>query len=427
MMVGFEEMVLKCPDGDARTYVRDAIRCYESGAYRAAIVSAYIAVCFDLIEKLRILASAGDPAAAKEVETLSNLQTQHERNDQNAISGLLTFERNLLEVFRDKFAFFGIDEFDQLSRLRFDRNRCAHPSFTKSSEPFQPSAELARLHIRNAIEHVVSQPPKQGKAALAALEATVLAPYFPDKIPEIVARLKGSGLSNARPSLTKAFIDELAFGLATKGHAYYSRQVIPAVVAAVIEIDRVNALPRAIQNTQKLLANPDKDAVRNGAALAIIVSEVAEALDEPSKATMSAWLVKNEEPLLAGIVRRALRISWLRNDAVKAIPRLTRDHMSRLSGELPPELLEHAAVLFSTSPNWEAANSFAAKIAVPYAANFTAADIETILKNSRDGKGDLRRSHGLAEFVEALYNTSPLGDGAISKLLEQYDHEDYKR
>ncbi|MDW9500286.1 hypothetical protein CN198_18975 [Sinorhizobium meliloti] len=427
MMVGFEEMVLKCPEGDARTYVRDAIRCYESGAYRAAIVSAYVAVCFDLIEKLRILASAGDAAATVETEALSNLQTRHERDDQAAIGGLLVFERSLLELFRDKFDFFGIDEFEQLSRLRFDRNRCAHPSFTRANEPFQPTAELARLHIRNAIEYVVSQPPKQGKAALAGLQATVLAPYFPSKTPEIVARLKGSGLGNARPSLTKAFIDELAFGFATKGNPYYSKLAIPPVISAVIEIDRVNALQRAIQNTQKILANPDKDAVRMGAALVVWISEVAEALDSASKATMSTWLAKNEEESLAGIVRRALRISWLKDDAVKSIPRLTREQMGRISGDLPTELLEHAATLFSTSPNWDTANSFAAKVAIPYAANFRASDIDMIFRNAREGKGDLRGSHGFTDFVEALYNVSPLGAAAISALLEQHGHEDYKR
>lgn len=427
MIAGFEELALRCPDTSAKQHILEAMKCYEGGAYRAAIVSAYVAVCFDLIEKLRILSAGGDTAATKEVEHLTNIQTQHERNDPSAIPSLLAFERSLLELFRDKFEFFGIDEFEQLSRLRFDRNRCAHPSFTKSSEPFAPSAELARSHIRGAVEHALSQPPRQGKAALAGLEATINSPYFPTETSEIVIRLRASGLNNSRPSLMRAFVDELTFGYTKPGHGYHKKSIIPQVVAAAIEIDRASALPRAITAAEKLLATTDTHAVRIGAGLVLTLMEVAERIDAATRVTMAKWLVKNEEPSLGGIVRRALKIEWLRPEAEKVIQRLTREELGRMSSKLPAKMLSRAAVLYAESPNWDAANSFAAKVAVPNAADFSEADLELIFDHVNKGRGDLRGSHGFHDFIEALYDSHTLGEASISALLDKHELQDFKR
>ena len=39
MMLGFEEMIVRCVDEEAKVHIREAVRCYEAGAYRASIVS----------------------------------------------------------------------------------------------------------------------------------------------------------------------------------------------------------------------------------------------------------------------------------------------------------------------------------------------------------------------------------------------------
>lgn len=189
MIADLEGLILKCPDENARSHIREGVRCYEGGAYRAAIISAYVAVCFDLIEKVRSLSAAGDAEAKTLLSVLSNLQDQQKKNDPKAITGLLEFERNLLEVFRDKFDFFGAHEFEDLARLRQDRNRCAHPTFLLSSLPYSPSAELARLHLYNALSLVLTQPPRQGRAALDSLSRVILSATFPTSAEDALERL----------------------------------------------------------------------------------------------------------------------------------------------------------------------------------------------------------------------------------------------
>ena len=163
LVSNLDELVLTCLDQNARIGIEEAIKCYNSGAYRAAIVTTYVTICFDLIEKLKSLAASGDGDAKTAESELTAAQIQHDQGNQQGIERLLKFERGLLELFKDKFEFSGVNEFNDLSRLREDRNRCAHPSFLKTDVPFTPSAEQARLHIRNAIVHVCSQEPKQGK------------------------------------------------------------------------------------------------------------------------------------------------------------------------------------------------------------------------------------------------------------------------
>jgi hypothetical protein len=55
-----DEFVTRCRTEEARTYVAEAVACYKAGAYRSCIVATWIAVVYDLIAKVRELASGGD-------------------------------------------------------------------------------------------------------------------------------------------------------------------------------------------------------------------------------------------------------------------------------------------------------------------------------------------------------------------------------
>ena len=72
-------------------------------------------------------------------------------------------------------------EHRDLSRLVEDRNRCAHPSISSADELYQPSAELARYHLRNAVEYLLQHPPVQGKAALSKVMADIDGALFPTR------------------------------------------------------------------------------------------------------------------------------------------------------------------------------------------------------------------------------------------------------
>ena len=79
-----------------------------------------------------------------------------------------------------------------LARLRDDRHRCAHPSQQSAEEPYEPPAELARTHLRNAVVHLLARPPLQGTKAWDRVWRAVTSEYFPDSEKDAIAALGDS-------------------------------------------------------------------------------------------------------------------------------------------------------------------------------------------------------------------------------------------
>ena len=110
-LADLDELVLLCRDERARSYISEAASCYRGGAYKAAIVSAWIAVCYDVIDKLRELSLSGDKAAEKIVEAMDRARAN------NDMANILKFEKTLLEVARDRFELISHLEHLDLDRL----------------------------------------------------------------------------------------------------------------------------------------------------------------------------------------------------------------------------------------------------------------------------------------------------------------------
>ena len=425
MMLGFEEMIVRCVDAEAKIHIREAVRCYEAGAYRAAIVSAHVSVCFDLIAKLRSLRAGGDAVAAAMVATLDGLQQQLSGGNQAAIKGLLEFERGLLEAFRDKFDFFGNQEFEELSRLRADRNRCAHPTFSHDTLPYAPPAELARLHIRSALTYVLSQLPKQGKAALASLRATVTSPYFPTVLKDAIERLKGAEIGTAREPLVRAFVDDLAFGWPDPTHAYHHNSNVALALEATIEIHWPIVLPRLLSAIEKLAKSGDADAVRFAGAMAVRVPEAAEQVDVATQAVLRIWLEQETADSKGKAIKTALTIGWWREAAVAALATITPAQLVVVTNP-PSEMVTQAATIYTTATNWNDANELAADLANPLADRFSPADIAFVFEKAHNG-ADLIGSHGFRGFIRLLYEKNPISDADLEALLDEHHLDAYKR
>ena len=354
------------------------------------------------------------------------MQDQLACNDPQAIGRLLEFERNLLELFRDKFDFFGVDEFDHLARLRHDRNRCAHPTFTKTNEPFRPTAELARLHIRNVVEYVISQPPKQGKAALDSLREVVLSTYFPSSHAARIERLRRTALGNPRPALTRAFVDELIFGFAKPEDKYFREGVVLGLIKVLIEMHRSDALERAVADTNKLLAEAGDEAVKAGVRIVLTVHEVGERIDASGKTVVNTWLEKEDRRALGKYVVRALGLPWLAEHARQQIKRLTSEQIADVSGKLPPEILDRAVKLYTGARNWNEANRLAAEVALPHVGEMNNEHLEKIFVSARSGEADLLGSRGFRDFMFALYKSRPYDVAMLDEMLDRHELNEYR-
>lgn len=199
MLSDLDELALSCRSSRSRQHLNEAILCYKAGAYRACIVATWIAVTFDLLDKLSELALAGDAQAKQLVDRF-----EAARSNAN-FKASLEFERGLLTEARQVDLISALELVD-LERLSQDRNRCAHPSLLVDGETYAAPAELARLHVRNAVHHVMAQEPAQGKAALELLIREVESDYFPRTLEETQSILRSSALRRPKEALFSNFV-----------------------------------------------------------------------------------------------------------------------------------------------------------------------------------------------------------------------------
>jgi hypothetical protein len=198
-LADLDELVLRCRDAQARKYIAEAVSCYRAGAFRSCIVSVWIAVVFDLIGKLRELELTGDPNARSK---LNDLEKYRQNSD---VKSALSFETKSLDLAKDEFQLLSPMQYGDLRRLLEDRNRCAHPSMISADDAYDPPAELARAHLRNAVEHLLQHQPVQGQAALDRLVREVESPYFPKTRQDAIRHFQNGPLARPRESLVRNF------------------------------------------------------------------------------------------------------------------------------------------------------------------------------------------------------------------------------
>lgn len=199
-MEDLDELVTKCRGESGREYIREAVACYRAGAYRSAIVATWQAVFFDILYKYKELDLTGDKEANKQLDEFKKTfgNPDHKK--------FTVFENNILKNAKEKFELLTDNELYDLNRLHDDRHRCAHPSMNDVETVYNPSPELARTHIKNAIDILLSREPVQGKSVVENILQTINSEYFPKNTDDAYKYLKSGYLKRARESVVSNIV-----------------------------------------------------------------------------------------------------------------------------------------------------------------------------------------------------------------------------
>lgn len=224
-----DELIIRCRNQVAKEYISEAVACYKSGAYRSCIVATWIAFTFDFISKITELGLSGDQNASRKVAEFETIRQSHD------VSESLKFEKSILNMALE-FELLSPIEYPELVRLYEDRNRCAHPSMVSVEEPFSPSAELARYHIRNTVTYFLQRPPVQGKAALDRIMQEIDSDYFPTNYKLAVEHFRSGPLARAKDSLIRNLIIVLTKNLLCEQRLESWRIKRESALRAVYEI-----------------------------------------------------------------------------------------------------------------------------------------------------------------------------------------------
>jgi hypothetical protein len=202
-----DALLLSVRDPESKRLAQDAIAAYQGGALRAAVLSIWVAVCADLVGKLRELASGGDANAAAKIKEVDGWIATADKAKFQA------FENSVIDLAKTQFEMLLPHEATDLERIKEDRNFCAHPAFVGNDTLFSPSAELVRSHIVHAISHLLSKAPVQGKQLIARYERDLLGGAFPKTPADIEITLRENFLARAKPSALESLIKALAKAL----------------------------------------------------------------------------------------------------------------------------------------------------------------------------------------------------------------------
>ena len=362
-LLDVDELTLQARSAQARNHIEEAVRCYKAGAFRACIVATWIAVVFDFVDKLRELDLSGDRQANQKLAEFERIRQSHD------IKLALAFERNVPQVARDEFGLVSPQEFIDLQRLLEDRNRCAHPSMLSDVDVFSPSAELARLHLRNAVTHVLSQPPVQGRAALQRVIGDIGSPLFPEDARDAATVLGHGPLRRARPSLVRNTVVVLLKTLFRDNLNMTERGRHLAGLIAVRALHR-ESTDLALREVFDSMAEAVPDAEKSRVLDCVRALPDTWELLSPATHTRLENYVRHVVPrLLATFLPAALSIAELRPVAEERARQFTRDELESVAAGLqasaPRFVIELALERYPTMRSWDAANRFALRVLEP--------------------------------------------------------------
>jgi hypothetical protein len=412
-----DELVLKCRDEKAKSYIKESVSCYKSGAFRSAIVSTWIAVSFDIIDKLKDLTLTGDKEAEKQLEEFEKARKAGD------IASSLKFERDILQIAKDKLELISHIEFIDLERLQQDRNRCAHPSMTLDGEIFNPSAELARVHIRSAVEYLLQFPPVQGKYALESLIKEVNSEYFPTDLSKAVTALKNSPLFKARESLTRNFVVVLLKKL-LKGTGDYKEKL--RIISALNAVECIHI--ETYTDTLKLkLSNLIKTLTDDNLDKTFLVfqklTDSWEYLEPDVKQKLEAYveyLPKEKLDVLYSLLSHA----GLSPSANKRLRKTTRKEINDLIlFYLPIPFGDRIVELYVESKSYDQANSFSSTV-VSHAGDFTKDQVEKIVRASGENY-EIRNSFEVATVISAMRKNKKVTEADFDAWLIDVDLKKY--
>lgn len=375
-----DELVQRVRDTTSRSYLREAVAAYRAMAHRAAVVATWIAVSFDIIQKIRELAAQGDPKAVAEVKLIDAAIAS-----QSPVQGQRV-ESNLLGL-AESFEFLGTREKADLERLRDDRHHCAHPAFVQADSLFVPSPELVRTHIVHAVHHLLEHPPVQGRTLLDRIKIDLLQPSFPAERNAAVSYFTEKYCRRVKKGLPETMVKVLLKALITRADSdLVGKEAVVGHCIAALAHAKLGDYSETVKAQLRHLTDKADDATYQRVFHLLAADPTAwQLMDEPLKARLKSLLTSRSVdllPFLDGddphVLMPAFDVPDLVQAAQTMFERLSSDQQRQCIAASPrPEFCDQAIKLFSEARGFRQAESLARSCLLPMAAHMSA---EHVLK-----------------------------------------------
>jgi hypothetical protein len=415
-LVDLDALIHVCRDPRSRAYVSESVGSYRVGAYRAAIVTLWVAVVFDFVHKLQELEMSGDAKAHAILEEFRKYQSAAD------VRSSWEFERKVLERAWKEFELLSRHEYEDLERLFIDRNRCAHPAMNAGDDAYAPSAELARLHIRNAVIHLLQHPPVQGQAALDRLRAEVLSEYFPITVEAAIQHFKHGPLGRPRAALVRNF------ALANLKHLLGPEIKPPAAPRFIAALGALREMQReivesAINEKTSLLV---RSALLDGRQRNVLrILRYMRDLWPFLEGDLQATLIRYVEAIPSTAVVIELPMSFdcpeLLAAGLRRLASATEEELGKIAAARPRvEMIDRAIDLYSQSNDFATANQRAESLILPLMPLLQKDAIVRIVA-AAGVNGQIELSNRWKKVRDALRELKVMGEVEFDALLTEHD------
>lgn len=412
----------ECRDPDTNEIFREAVSAYEANCFRASIVATWTAVVFDFVAKLRELELTND---ARAISTLSEYRTIQERHD---IARSMKFERSLVDHL-EKFELISPQERVDLDRLYEDRNRCAHPSMNSDLLPYDPPEELARLHLVNALNHLLRQPPVQGRVAAELVLREVESDFFPTDVAAAAAHFAEGPLRRAKRTLVNTVLVHLtkATLLEEQGLAqskFFRFTAAIGAVAALYPNESEDIFTRKLNEIAGAVAD---DKLHRLIRFSHVVPGAWDALNGAIRGKVVSYLDSTTSTNLPLSISSAIEIPDLKDIALRRAARISQEDFRKIiqlnrAYDFLPVLLER----FTDSGSFQNAGEWLALL-VQYKGTLSHEHLVTIAQ-AFSANDQVKWAWGVPEALNLLMEMLPDGTlrgsaewAAVLSILEDKD------
>ncbi|SBS60369.1 hypothetical protein [Vibrio atlanticus] len=404
-----DELLQKVRNTHSKNYLNEAIASYRIGAYRAALITTWIAVCVDIIEKIKELSLGDDPIAKRLEERLNGINS-------NDPASMLSFERDILDMACDELQLISAIEKSHLERLKNDRNVCAHPTFSDDGNQFTPLAELALSYIVQASNYLLIHAPVKGKVVIQRLFDLINEACFPEDSEKAFTVLSSeNNLGRARESsvrnlslilLKRVFRDENGI----------SPELLNRISASLGAIERIapDIYNEVMENKFGTMLSTATDIQLMRVFPFLITRDVWGNIDDAEKIRIEGLIqsMSVDDLVKYGVTKLTESNYEIKSKLTPVIQELNNSQKYTLFSSYPSKTFKKEAIhLFADSRSFDSAELRGSNILIPIAKHFNDDDFNQLFDGALSNTGSYGHNQilyagDIGSFFTNLYQES---------------------
>jgi hypothetical protein len=284
--------------------------------------------------------------------------------------------------------------------------------------PYRPTAEQARLHLTNAVLHVLAQPPVQGKALLNQLRVIISSSYFPTDRTQAVTALRASALVRPNNALINGFVDMVVFEPFKADSPLYNSPRVSDIINAAAELHRTQVEARLRRQLNRMIFDAADLQLPQAVFILAGVESGWQLLEDAAKAKVRQYVSVAPIALASPTLARLSKNPELVPQIKERLAAASRDELATaVSFGLRDVAKDRALELLSQVGSFNSANDVIQRIIFPIFENLNKEDFIKIIEFPRTTGADLVGANAYSVLVTRLRGSSFFTSSELDDLL----------